>query len=537
MADTPPIWQNRETIWRVARLWLVVLALGMAAIGILFALQQAKSFTQRIRQEAEAQAARVAQDARGRFDQQLQAFMKQAARAVAQGRIDTWLATSRMPGWADGVFTWDGAHLLVLVPPSETGDKLESLLVLTQGRLDLLPLDTATQLEDPAPDLLYDRLDGDPFVLAQVPTAVSSGRLVSVAVRISVPRQRTALIEPLLPAGSGLEVVRVRPRSKVWSVPLSGALRFWAIKPTEAFVSTQRNTVLRQTLICLCLTVLSLVTLLVAMWFLVRVARHEVALAKLKANFVADVSHELKTPLALIRMFGETLQDGRVATEEKRQEYYEIITREATRLTNLINNILDFARIEAGRKEYILRPTDIVAVVRQTYHTYASQLDHANFEHHYSEEPNLPMVDADPDAISQAVLNLISNAQKYSQDERYIAIDVTKDTRRGHAGVLISVHDRGIGIRPEDRARLVEGFFRADDDRVRERSGTGLGLSLVRHIVQAHGGSVHVESRLVKGSTFRIFLPESVENIGLQSEPGDRPEVTDDPGRPTEHSG
>jgi len=536
MADTPRIWQNRETIWRVARLWLVVLALGMAAVGILFALLQARSFTDRIRQEVEAQAARVAQDARNRFDQQLRATMQQAAKAVAQGRVDPRQAISGVPGWADGVFAWDGARLSVLVPPSETRDRLEALMTLTQGRLSLLPLDDPTLVENPGPDLLYDRLDGDPVVLAYVLTPVSQGRLAAVAVRISVPAQKTVLIEPLLPAGSGLEVVRVQPQTRVWSVPLSGGLRFWAIRPTEAFVTTQRNTVLRQTLIFLGLTVLSLATLLVAMWFLVRVARHEVALAKLKANFVADVSHELKTPLALIRMFGETLQSGRVPSEEKRQEYYEIITREATRLTNLINNILDFARIEAGRKEYILQPTDVAAVVRQTYTTYASQLEHAGFAHHYSEAPNLPMVDADPDAVSQAVLNLINNAQKYSQDERYIAIDVTKDTRRGHAGVLISVHDRGIGIRPEDRARLAEGFFRADDDRVRERAGTGLGLSLVRHIVQAHGGSMHVESRLVKGSTFRIFLPESAESAGHPSGAAASREASEDAPRASEHS-
>jgi signal transduction histidine kinase len=303
-------------------------------------------------------------------------------------------------------------------------------------------------------------------------------------------------------------VVPVDRAEDAWTVPVTGVLRFWAIKPTESFLRSQQSAVFRQTMFYLSLTVLSLAILLIAMWFLVRVARYEVALAKLKANFVADVSHELKTPLALIRMFGETLQSGRVASEEKRNEYYEIITREATRLTNLINNILDFARIEAGKKQYTMQPTDIAAVVRQTYQTYAPQLDHAQFEHHFSADADLPWVDADADAISQAVLNLISNAQKYSDDEPYIAIDVTKDTRRGRHGVLISVHDRGLGIRPEDRARLAEGFFRADDDRVRERAGTGLGLALVRHIVHAHGGSLQVESRLVKGSTFRIFLPE-----------------------------
>jgi signal transduction histidine kinase len=106
----------------------------------------------------------------------------------------------------------------------------------------------------------------------------------------------------------------------------------------------------------------------------------------------------------------------------------------------------------------------------------------------------------------------MSNAVKYSGEERYLAVEVTNDTQRGCRGVLISVHDHGIGIRPEDRAHLFDGFFRAADSRVRERGGTGLGLALVKHIVDAHHGSLHVESRLVKGTTFRVFLPAS-ENV------------------------
>jgi len=290
---------------------------------------------------------------------------------------------------------------------------------------------------------------------------------------------------------------------------------------SEAFVREQRGAVLRQTLAFLGPTVLSLGTLLVAMWALGKVVKREVALAEMKANFVADVSHELKTPLALIRMFGETLQSGRVLSEEKRQEYYSIIARESTRLTDLIENILDFARIEAGRKDYVLEPTDVGGVVRETYEAYSEHLEHNGFEHHISIEPSLPEVNADRGAITQAVINLINNAIKYSREERYLAIDVTSDTRRDRRGVLISVHDRGIGIRPEDRARLFEGFFRSADGRVRERGGTGLGLALVKHIVDGHGGSLDVESRLVRGSTFRIFLPAVLEGARPARPPTD----------------
>jgi len=246
-----------------------------------------------------------------------------------------------------------------------------------------------------------------------------------------------------------------------------------------------------------------------AMRLLMRVVRREVALAELKSNFVADVSHELKTPLAMIKLFAETLQSGRVADDEKRREYYGIISRESTRLTTLINNILDFARIEAGRRQYTLQPTDLAAVVRETYETYREELDRHQFEHSLHVASPLPTVQADRDAVTQILINLMSNAIKYSADERVLSIDLKPDTIRGRRGVQITVEDCGIGIRPEDRARVFEGFFRAADGRVLRQGGTGLGLTLVKHIVEAHGGTLEIEPRLVKGTAFRIFLPSS----------------------------
>ena len=292
-----------------------------------------------------------------------------------------------------------------------------------------------------------------------------------------------------------------------------------ALQPDKAFVEEQRRTVVVLMLVYGGLTAAALATLLIVTWLLLRLVRKERALSELKANFVADVSHELKTPLALISLFAETLQAGRVPSDEKRKEYYSVILRESTRLTNLINNILDFSRIDAGRKEYVLQPTDVADVVRETYDAYRPQLEHEGFEHQLTIDDPLPRVDADRDAISQVLVNLINNAIKYSSNERYLAIEVSADTRRGRRGVLLSVHDRGIGIRPEDRAHLTEGFFRAGDPRVREQGGTGLGLALVKNIVDAHNGSLDIETRLVKGSTFRVFLPASAEPALTNPEP------------------
>lgn len=300
-------------------------------------------------------------------------------------------------------------------------------------------------------------------------------------------------------------------RQAAAETPLSPDTTARSFVPTEDFIQQQERTIITYTLVYVGLSVASLGTLLLAMWMLLRLVRREMALAELKANFVADVSHELKTPLALIRLFAETLQSGRIPSEEKKQEYYAVILRESNRLTSLINNILDFARIEAGRKEYQLQPTDVAAVVSETYETYKPQLEHEGFSHRLTIDLNLPPVDADRDAIAQIVVNLINNAIKYSKEEKEVSIELTPDTRRGRRGVLISVHDRGIGINPEDRLRLTEGFFRASDPHVRERGGTGLGLALVRHIVEMHHGHLDIETRLVKGSTFRVFLPASAE--------------------------
>jgi signal transduction histidine kinase len=205
---------------------------------------------------------------------------------------------------------------------------------------------------------------------------------------------------------------------------------------------------------------------------------------------------------------------GRVPTDEKRHEYYTIIARESDRLTHMINNILDFARIDAGRKRYTFTRTDIAALVQETYEAYGLQLDHEGFEHQLVIGDDLPPVNADRDAIAQAIINLINNAIKYNDgQDKFLGIDVSRETRRGTHGVLISVSDRGIGIRPEDRNQLFTGFYRSADERVRQKRGAGLGLALVKHIADAHGGIVDVESRLVKGSTFRIFLPASTEAV------------------------
>jgi signal transduction histidine kinase len=229
----------------------------------------------------------------------------------------------------------------------------------------------------------------------------------------------------------------------------------------------------------------------------------ELALAKLKSDFVSNVSHELRTPLALIRLYAETLELGRIPNPEKRQEYYEIIRKESERLTSLINNILDFSRIESGKKEYSFRETDVADLVRDTLESYRFEIEQNGFQFEQKIDGDLPQVWVDREAIARSLLNLVNNAVKYSATEKYLGVNLY----RHNGGVNLEVVDHGIGIPAKEQPKIFEKFYRVCDPLVHDTKGSGLGLSLVRHIVQAHGGEVAVESEPGHGSKFIITLP------------------------------
>ena len=480
---------------------MVVVAIGLAVLGMALALQQIRLATHFLEAQAQRRAVQIVNDASSRFEQERSAALQAVAEKIRTDPDGPWQPPMDWPAWNDGLFIWDGSSLTPVAAPTDAPDGFTGWAA-HRLREEIEP-------GEPGHELIYDDTGESPSAIACGRYTNAAEEPIVIAARVHLDRIRAAIIEPLILPDDGLEPVLRENASGPWFQPMFGVARSWVIQPTDAFLRDQRTTVIWQTVAYLSLSVLAIATLLVAMWYLIRLTRREIALAEMKSNFVADVSHELKTPLATIQLFAETLQSGRVTSEEKRREYCAIITRETTRLNNLIENILDFARIDAGRKAYTLEPADIRKVIQNTYDSFVPQLEHNQFEHHLRMDDSLPPMDIDRTGISQVLLNLMSNAVKYSRDDRYLAVEVTNDTQRGCRGVLISVHDHGIGIRPEDRAHLFEGFFRAADDRVRERGGTGLGLALVRHIVDAHHGSLHAESRLVKGTTFRVFLPAS----------------------------
>lgn len=255
----------------------------------------------------------------------------------------------------------------------------------------------------------------------------------------------------------------------------------------------------RSYLILACLSLLTIGGLVLTK----HVVDKEMALARLKSDFVSNVSHELRTPLALIRLYAETLELGRITTQEKKQQYYRIVRKESERLTALINNILDFSRIEAGRKEYEFRNTDIAELVRNTLESYRYQIEQQGFSFEESIDSNLPAVPVDREAIARALVNLVNNALKYSTDEKFLGVKLYRE----NGVVKLEVADHGIGISRRDQSKIFEKFYRAGDPLVHNTKGSGLGLSLVRHITQAHGGEIAVESTPGRGSKFILSLP------------------------------
>ena len=234
-----------------------------------------------------------------------------------------------------------------------------------------------------------------------------------------------------------------------------------------------------------------------------RSVNNQLALARLKSDFVSNVSHELRTPLALIRLYAETLELGRITTDEKKLEYYGIIRKESERLSALINNILDFSRIEAGRKEYDFRETDIAELVRNTLDSYRYQIEQQGFALEEHIDQGIPPVRVDREAIARALVNLVNNALKYSDRDKFLGVKLY----RANAVLKLEVVDRGIGIDRNDQARIFEKFYRTGDPLVHNTKGSGLGLSLVQHITHAHGGHVEVESAPGRGSKFTLTLP------------------------------
>ena len=251
---------------------------------------------------------------------------------------------------------------------------------------------------------------------------------------------------------------------------------------------------------------LMLGVMLLGTGFLVYAISSEQKVSALKSEFISNVSHELKTPLSLIRMFAELLMLGKVKTPEKGKEYAAIITRESERLSRLIDNVLDFSRIERGKAAYEMKPGDLGEVVERALDFYRYRLEREGRQLAVDVPEQVPTTLLDENAMTLLVLNLVDNAVKYGGSGP-ISVRL-RPSRRGDE-LQLSVSDQGLGIAADEQRKVFERFYRTRAVRNTSIRGSGIGLALVKHITESHGGRVWVESAPGKGSTFVVALPVS----------------------------
>lgn len=249
------------------------------------------------------------------------------------------------------------------------------------------------------------------------------------------------------------------------------------------------------------------ITIMISGFVLLRTMSTQINAARQKSTFVTNVSHELKTPLTSIRIFAELLKEGRQPDTAKQQKYLGIILSEIERLTRLINNVLDFARMNKGTRKYNRKIYDCNDLCKELAENQRIRLEHNNFTFITSYAPVPLPVYIDPEAIKQALLNILSNAEKYSADHRWIRFSVCAE----NTCAVITIADRGIGIEQSEMEHIFKEFYRVDDSITAKVQGTGLGLTITRQILRDHQGTIRVQRNYPSGTQFTVTLPVVLE--------------------------
>ncbi|MEK7949426.1 sensor histidine kinase [Luteolibacter soli] len=284
-------------------------------------------------------------------------------------------------------------------------------------------------------------------------------------------------------------------------VPFGSGLKA-EVYPTD--LGALSDGIIRQQVWSICLLALASGVCLFGLFFFHRTLRRERQLSEMKSQFVASVSHELRAPVASIRLMADALEAEKVAPETAK-EFHRLIAREGARLSTLVGNVLDHARIEQGRKVWRMEPCDLTSLVADTVRVMEPLAQERGIT--LKQELSPAEATADADAIQQALVNLLDNAIKFSPKGSLVVIALASDDERRRW--KLSVRDEGAGIPKEEQSRIFERFYRPGDELRRETQGTGIGLSLVKSIVEAHHGSVAVESDPGKGSAFTLTFPLS----------------------------
>ena len=248
-----------------------------------------------------------------------------------------------------------------------------------------------------------------------------------------------------------------------------------------------------------------LIILACGLFFTLQTVNNELNLSRMKSNFMSTVSHEFKSPLTSIRQLAEMLVRSRVPSPERQQKYYTTILQQSERLSHLIDNILDFSKMEEGQKIFHFEKADITPVVKEMVESFQKITSDEGFQISLSIPEPLPDVVFDREAMEQVIHNLLDNACKYAGESRTIEVQLFPKGSK----IVISVRDQGIGIRKEDQDKIFSRFYRAGEELTQSVKGSGIGLTIVKQIVEAHQGEITVESSPGKGSTFNVILPVS----------------------------
>ena len=251
----------------------------------------------------------------------------------------------------------------------------------------------------------------------------------------------------------------------------------------------------------------TIVVLLIVLTFgaalIMRTIAHEMEVLKIKSDFVSSVSHEFKTPLTSIRTLIERLQSGKVNDNAKMNQYFSVIAQDTDKLTRLVGNILDFSKIEEGKREFDFEETDVAQLVSSLIQDFRKDELLKDFSIQSFIQEDIPQLSVDGEALSQALNNLLDNAVKFSPDKKEIEVHLSKDEEN----IILEVKDNGIGISPDDLDKIFDKFYQGKNALKQTVKGAGLGLTLVKHTAEAHGGRMSVKSKVGEGSTFSLILP------------------------------
>jgi signal transduction histidine kinase len=276
----------------------------------------------------------------------------------------------------------------------------------------------------------------------------------------------------------------------------------WKIQVSHPQIVTVERAAKREIFLYGVLLAVIVMLMLFGAVMIVRDISRESETTRLKTEFVNNISHELKTPLTLIRLYGDTLQRNKDLAQDERDDCYEIITKESERLSHLINNVLDFSRIDMGRKEFMFINGFLQDVISDTLESYRYHLEKKGFKIQSDISNDLPEIEFDGEAIASVFVNLLSNAMKFSPEQKEVGVRLYREKENA----ILEVADKGIGISEEELPKIFQRFYRSEQN-IPESRGSGLGLTLVRHIAEAHGGRVEVKSEPGSGSVFSIVLP------------------------------